>query len=611
MNTLKAMTAVILLVATAPALAGRLEGHGRFEKIKGKPNMGYLELYECNLYASPSGPVVTGPSRRLGTTCVSGGVCVQPNLTHDGCYCVDPLTAGVYSVVVNQPLFFVAPKVIPQVEVPTSGNVVVNVDLGLDFSTYFKTDWVMSAESTWYQTFVATGSGIRGVAFSYAGDSPSYIDVAVLRDNGNPDVRSWPVVAQRTDGSVSDVTDNWVRFRSSECPTTPGVRYAVRLSAVGHNIQPYKRNKDSGSYVGGRAYNSAGAAQSFDINVTVFSDNDGTSVTMNKRTEGIGDLQDGNFSGRWGQSFVARGSSLAAVDVWAAGAEHKWNLDFAWKIYPAGPAGPSGPQIGPTKTTQAAYQSFGEGLHAVSYIPNEVRLTPGQTYMVEFTIVNPPPESNGFNPNVMTDDSYADGMGFFWAPGGWIPRPEIDLAMTIVEYTPPGPTIFASPASVQAEAYVGGEAHEGSFSVVNAGGGTLTYAVASDAPWMSAWPLSGDSTGEADPIAIVYDTAALPVGTRTGHLTVNSAQAGVAPAMITVTLTVRNIPADFDHDRDVDMSDYSRLQRCYSGAGVVQTRPECGPTDLDGDADMDGDDLERFMACFSGPNIFAQAACVP
>jgi hypothetical protein len=435
--------------------------------------------------------------------------------------------------------------------------------------------------------------------------------VAILQDDGLSDVRNWPVVAERADYNVADVTDNWVRFRSVETPTVPGQRYAVRLMAIGANIQPYKRNKDSNSYSGGRAYNADAVAQNFDMNITVFSDNDGTAVTMNKRTEGGGVLMDGLFAGKWGHTFVARGESLAAVDVWAAGANHRWDIDFTWKVYPAAdPVGPTGPPIGPTKTTKAAYQTFGMGLHGVSYSPNEVRLVPGRSYFIEFAANNPPPDSLGFNPYVMDDDSYDQGMGYIGTATGWEARPSIDLAMTVVEYKSIVPVLLVEPESIQRRVFYTGNAAPAMFEVANAGYGTLGYAIQTNAAWCTPAPIAGDCTDETDTVTVTFNTTTLTLGSHNALITVTSPDAP-DPRTVQVALQVDTVPPDFDRDTDVDVTDFGRLQECFSGPGIAQTRPDCllVRLDLDYDADVDQDDVALFLACFSGPGIVANPDC--
>ncbi|NIM51809.1 MAG: hypothetical protein GTO22_21610, partial [Gemmatimonadales bacterium] len=259
----------------------------------------------------------------------------------------------------------------------------------------------------------ATGSSVSAVGFLLAGSGADEIEVTILEDNGQQDVRDWTVLGSRTRHITTG--DQWVRWRSGEILTTPGKQYGVRLKSTdASNFQVYRRNKDSNSYVGGQAHNSNGTAQNFDLNVTVSADNDGTIITMNKRTPGLGSLQSANYGQRWAQTFTAKGKALAGVDLWAAGANNYWDLDFEWKVHQGGPGGT---QIGPTKITKAGYQSSGIGLHAVSYNLSEVPLTAEQTYCIEVTIYDPPPESNGYNPFVMVaadedDDTYTGGIAY-------------------------------------------------------------------------------------------------------------------------------------------------------------------------------------------------------
>ncbi|MBP7936656.1 MAG: hypothetical protein KA354_18595 [Phycisphaerae bacterium] len=613
--------ALLVLLAAGAALAaepaGRLQGHARFEKIKGKPAAGYLELYETNLFLSGWNSLPAGPARRLGTTLYENGSCVIRTV-HDGSYCIDGLSAGSYSILVNQPLFFVAPRIVPNVPVQDPGDLSFNVELGLDFSTYFKTDWVGNApdthppDSPWYQTFVATGTAIRGVAFSFAGPNKNPVAVAILEDNGDADVRKWRKIAERTDSvSISDVTDNWVRFRSAEAPTVPGRQYAVRLTVQGNTIQPYKRNKDSLSYAHGRAYDSSSKAMNYDLCITVFSDNDNTMVTMNKRTKGLGDLRDGNFAWKWGQTFTARGASLAAVDVWAAGANSKWDLEFIWRVYPgSNQIGPTGPQIGPTKITQAAYQSFGVGLHGVSYNPNEILLTPGQSYFIEFEVHDPPSDSQGFNPFIMNDDSYDQGNGFIWTLSGWGGRPQDDVCMTVVEYALLDPVIQCSPAVIERSAFLGANAAPDLFSVANGGNGTMSFEVDETLNWLDLTPRTGTVIGNPQTVTISYATSALPLGTYQGTLRVSASGATNTPQVVTVNLHVVTVPADFNRDTDVDMDDFAHFQACYSGVGVTQADPACADARLDDDLDVDKKDFERFILCVSGAGIVADPTCV-
>lgn len=78
--------------------------------------------------------------------------------------------------------------------------------------------------------------------------------------------------------------------------------------------------------------------------------------------------------------------------------------------------------------------------------------------------------------------------------------------------------------------------------------------------------------------------------------------------------------ADADGDGDVDMNDFGRLQRCYTGAGQGPVpsgqgyeychcfdRPQ--PGFGNGDNDVDADDLAKFILCAKGSGVPASPAC--
>ncbi len=594
-----------------------ITGHGRYEKIKGKPAVGYVELYESDLFLSPPNSSYVGPSSRLGGAAYYTGSSCQSGTTHDGVYCFENVPAGTYSILVNQPTFFIAPKVVTDVTIPSGQTVTVNPELPIDYSTYFKNDWTGPAYR-WYQTFVATGVSIRGVAFSYAGEDPANIEVAVLKDNGNANVVNWQFVGARTDSSIADVTDNWVRWRSGEIPTVIGTRYAIRLTANGGsgNLQPYKRNKDGNSYANGRAYDANGNAQNFDLNITVFSDNDGTVVTMNKRTQGLGYMcDDGFFGTRWGQTFTAKGKGLAGADVFAAGAAEHWDLKFLWRVRQGGP---TGPQIGPDKITVGAFYGSGVGLHGVSYSLDEVPLIKNQTYFVEFNVYDPPPDSNGFNPFFMKHpagascstegdpDQYDGGNAY----RGNVARPDDDLSMTILEYAVMGPEIALNKNVLAHNVFLGDSLDSDSFTIFNSGRDTLNYTI-DEIPvvnWLDVIPTSGSSTTETDTITVDYSTASLAVGRYTTVIRV-SGNAPNSPKDIAVTIDVHSVKPDYDGDTDVDQDDFGHLQECFTGPGVTVTDPNCANAPLDADDDVDIDDFAVLQSCMSGRDIPADRDC--
>jgi len=416
---------IAALMASGPFAhaSGSITGQGRFEKIAGVPSMGYKYLYEWDLFLSPSDNSIVGPCRRLGAP--PG----QPP-TGDGYYRIDNLPAGIYSVFVNQPDFFASPKVVPNVEIVDGQTAVVNVDLDVDYSTYFRdtagsqwTDW----QWTWYQTFLATGTSVRGISWVMAGaglyDGRS-ADVSVLEDNGDTDVRNWTLLATKTKESLGADTDLWLRWPSGQIPLTPGKKYAVMIDIEG-GCAIYKRDRDGSSYPYGRAYDVYGNLRNFDLNITVFVDRNNQSVTHSRLRPGPGQFDGGLSDIRWGQTFVATGTSLAAADLFAASGDE--NFDLTWRIRQGGPYGA---QVGPIKTTQGAYFASSTDLVGVSFNPNDVMLVPGQIYCIEVS------DTGYFTPYVQeSENSYPDGAAFRnGVATGY------DLAMTIVEYTQPQQT---------------------------------------------------------------------------------------------------------------------------------------------------------------------------
>jgi len=397
---------------------GWITGQGRFEKIAGVPSMGHQYLYEWDLFLSPGDNSMVGPCRRLGAP--PG----QPP-TGDGYYRIDNLPAGIYSVYVNQPDFFASPKVVPNVEIVDGQGTLVNVDLDIDYSTYFRndgqwTDW----QWTWYQTFLATGTSVRGVSWMMAGwgqYSGDWAEISILEDNGDPDIRNWTLLGTKADNSIASDSDEWVRWPSGQIPLVPEKKYAVKIWVNG-GCAVYKRDKDGSSYPHGSAYDQNGNQQSCDLNVTVFVDHNNRIVTHTRLNPGPGQFDGGLSDIRWGQTFVATGTSLAAVDLFAASADT--NFDLTWRIRQDGP---NGAQVGPTKTTEGAYFASSTDLVGVSFNPDEVMLVPGQTYCIDVT------DTGNFTPYIQESwNSYSDGTAFRNGVAT-----AYDLAMTIVEYTSP------------------------------------------------------------------------------------------------------------------------------------------------------------------------------
>lgn len=614
--TTVATTALLMAEARAQS---RFHGVARTPMIKGQPAAGYLNLYEFDLYVTPENDSFVGQARRTGTTIFTGSSCQNKWPPGGGDYCVDGLPAGKYSIYLNQPEFFTGhPKVVPDLVVAPGENREVNVELPVEYTTHVVCcagdPWTWP-QSAWYQTYTATGTSVTGVVFRIADGGGGPCAVSIHESNGNPNPTTWPQVGPtRTWPDAGSLGDNWVRWRSGEVPTTPGVQYAVRVAGINRNLQPLRRTKDWMSYQGGQAYDASGNPHEFDLDYMVFGDTDGTVMPVACRNplKSFLNWQEQHWAPGWGQTWVATGSSLAAVDVWekGRGCAEAWDMLFAWRVREGGP---HGPQIGPTKITKPAWWGPEIGLQAVSYSPGEVPLTPGQTYFVEFLYAGGPPCGQPDFNIVVTNDPYPGGHAFQWNGTSWIAHTSIDLTMTLLEYEFLGPVIDLDPPDVTTQTRRDENPDPDPFTISNVGHESLQFTVASGASWLNVSPTGGTiAPGGSSPGQITYDVSGLDCGIYQATVQVADADpnAPTMPKEIAVTLIVRTLGPDLDCDHDVDLDDFARFQACYSGAGVTPTAA-CLEADFDGDGDVDAADLGILLNCLSGPGIPADLDCAP
>ncbi len=174
----------------------------------------------------------------------------------------------------------------------------------------------------------------------------------------------------------------------------------------------------------------------------------------------------------------------------------------------------------------------------------------------------------------------------------------------------PMPAIAISPASIDKSVRWthNPPPNVDSFTVRNSGLCRLDYGVSTDTFWLTAEPVSGTSSGEADTIWLSYDTTTLEPGSYAGHVTVTDPNAAVPTRQFTVNLTVKSVPGDFDSDKDVDQDDYAKLQICYAGS-LAAIPPGCADADLNGNGHVDVGDLNTFLQCATGAEIAANPLC--
>ncbi len=120
--------------------------------------------------------------------------------------------------------------------------------------------------------------------------------------------------------------------------------------------------------------------------------------------------------------------------------------------------------------------------------------------------------------------SSVDTTADFSAEGTYVLRLSVtdgDLSasdeLTVTVSAPPPPALEVSTGSLN----FGSSSTSLTFTVRNAGSGTLSYAISDNASWLSVSPTSGSSTGEADTITVSADRSGLADGSHNATITIN------------------------------------------------------------------------------------------
>lgn len=77
-----------------------------------------------------------------------------------------------------------------------------------------------------------------------------------------------------------------------------------------------------------------------------------------------------------------------------------------------------------------------------------------------------------------------------------------------------------------------------------------------------------------------------------------------------VRLVSMPVPADFDHEGDVDADDLAFFDLCASGPAIPQDDPACQAAKLDSDEDVDQTDFGLFQRCYSGEGVRGNPFCL-
>jgi hypothetical protein len=156
------------------------------------------------------------------------------------------------------------------------------------------------------------------------------------------------------------------------------------------------------------------------------------------------------------------------------------------------------------------------------------------------------------------------------APGSTGSPAEVQVSLTVH----PGPVLSVSPESLAFFAAEGGTAPAPrSLTVRNAGGGTLSWSLSDDGPWLAAAPASGVlGPGLAEEVVVSAATSGLGDGTYAAAITFTAAGAGDSPRRVDVALDVSGLPVvAVAPDRlDFVRSGVGALSVTNAGAGTLQ-----------------------------------------
>lgn len=116
------------------------------------------------------------------------------------------------------------------------------------------------------------------------------------------------------------------------------------------------------------------------------------------------------------------------------------------------------------------------------------------------------------------------------------------FTMTCGDSQAPGepPVLAISAAAISFSGVeLGGDPPSQSFTIGNAGGGTLSWSVSGDAPWLTATPASGSGTAA---VMLSVSTAGLAAGSHAASLTIRSDDATNSPRTVAVDLDLTPAP---------------------------------------------------------------------
>jgi len=304
----------------------------------------------------------------------------------DGGYVLTDLPAGPYAVCVSPGDAYrpVSMSIVEVVDGQTT-----EVDLRANRSLEIQGDAWTQTYPVFHQSFTATGLALTRVGIKAFGDArPIRLQV---RAGDGPDGEL--IGPARTTASVGHEGKAVARWSGGEIPTVPGQVYTVEMAAPEGQKWVTGVAGRGDVYPSGSAYFGGSPRPYSDLGLLLCEDND------NVRTDyAVGGGWRTYRARSMGQTFVALSDSITFASAILSGV-HGPPVYVRFSIHEGGPGGS---QIGPSKGVQVSETS------AVAWGPNEVPVTPGETYYLHVESFSGLRILIGAQP-----DCYADGTAVF------------------------------------------------------------------------------------------------------------------------------------------------------------------------------------------------------
>lgn len=372
---------------------------------------------------------------------------------------------GRYTILLTEPSHYLPPIIVTNLFLDKRAQLVdgLRVSPHFSFRSLSDSEWDHTPVTGYLQPFVAdapyvTHVGIKLATDGVDGPGPLSNRVLISIHRITPDEPSqWPQIGptmpiEEVDcgGPKSYVYS--AGWNTGEVPVTKGELYAVKIvpDQFKHPIQSFWTDADTDDRRCLRHTNGRWESTAHRLWLTVACTGDTMLIPYNKRVH----RRFGEFAGssqQWTQTYVAQGNSIAGIMLYAAvsGAQPPLSRQrVRITIRKAGPDGPivrSAVAIGEGHYTGDASW----GVFARCFAPDQVVVTPGETYAIDFASLESPETVGGFvNIKGQTSDGRpafnpyrkfgSDDYPLGTAVRAGVEEVPLDLDMQVIEYAHSG-----------------------------------------------------------------------------------------------------------------------------------------------------------------------------